>query len=173
MCSKFTKKQCFLQKIKQEKEINPTMLPVQFTSYFSLSLPRRAEVQSLPINPRVWANRLHIQVRTQRDHIRIRPQAGLTGWAVTWIHISSDSPREQLLRYRIRRHEATGVSGRKTSRISSQQWNHSKRQHPVIKYSIVLPEWKSCVLNTEGEPSSPTGPDKLCLRAGFAFRCPF
>lgn len=149
------------------------MLPVQFTSYFSPSLPRHAEVQSLPINTRVWANRLHIQVRTQRNHIRIRPRAGLTGWAVMWIHISSNSPKEQLHRHRIRKHESTGVSGRKKSRISSQQWNQSKRQHPVIEHSIVLPEWKSCVLNTEGEASFPTGPDKLCLRAGFAFRCPF
>jgi len=57
---------------------------VQLTSHFSPGLPRDAEVWSLPINTRVWANRFPLQVKTQRNHNRIKPQTGLTGWAVRW-----------------------------------------------------------------------------------------
>ena len=57
---------------------------VQLTSHFSPGLPRDAEVWSLPINTRVWANRFPLQVKTQRNHNRIKPQTGLTGWAGRW-----------------------------------------------------------------------------------------
>ena len=52
---------------------------VQLTSHFSLGLPRDAEAWSLPINTWVLTNRLPLQVKTQTDHNRVKPQTRLTG----------------------------------------------------------------------------------------------
>ena len=52
---------------------------VQLTSQFSPGLPRDAEAWSLPINTWVLTNRLPLQVKTQTDHNRVKPQTRLTG----------------------------------------------------------------------------------------------
>lgn len=88
------------------------MLSVLLTGYLSSFLPREEEVvQSLLIKPQVWANIFVSKNESQRDHIRMRPLVGPTGWAAKCVNVSCNSPKGQWLKYRIRRHKCTGMSG--------------------------------------------------------------